>query len=53
MEKFDKQVLEIKRLTEAIVKKSEAFAIKNANNQNFDDLTHVLEELRDIDKFIN
>lgn len=53
MEKFNKQVLEIKRLAEAIVKKSEAFAVKNANNQNFDDLTHVLEELRDIDKFIN
>jgi hypothetical protein len=53
MEKYNKQVIEIKRLTEAIVKKSEAFAIKNAKNQNFDDLTHVLEELRDIDKFIN
>ena len=53
MDKYDKQVKEIELLTEAIVKKSEAFAIKNANNQNFDDLTHVLEELRDIDKFIN
>lgn len=52
MEKFDKQVVEIKKLAEQIIKKSEAFAIKNAN-PNFDDLTHVLEELRDIDKFIN
>lgn len=52
MEKYDKQVKEIELLAELIVSKSKRFAERNAKNQNFDDLTHVLEELRGINDFI-
>jgi hypothetical protein len=53
LSKYDKQVKEIKDLTEQINKKSKAFAKRNKDNQYFDDLSHVLSELREINAFIN
>ena len=53
MDKYDKQVKEIELLAELIVSKSKKFAQENEANQNFDDLKYVLDELRDINKFIN
>jgi hypothetical protein len=51
--KYEKQVKEIRELTAFINAKSKAFAIRNKQNQNFDDLMDIIEELRDINKFIN
>jgi hypothetical protein len=51
--KYEKQVKEIKHLTEQIYLKSKVFAERNKGNQNFDDLFHVLSELREINAFIN
>jgi len=53
LSKYDRQVKEIKDLTDQINKKSKAFAERNKGNQNFDDLSHVLNELREINAFIN
>lgn len=51
--KYEKEVREIIELTDSIISKSKAFAERNVKNQNFQDLEHVVEELREINAFIN
>ena len=48
---YQEQSKEIEKLAKSIIKKSKGFA-KNNVNPYYDDLSHVLSELREIDEFI-
>lgn len=48
---YKEQSKEIKRLAKSIIKKSKEFA-KKTDNPYYQDLGRVLDELREIDKFL-
>lgn len=49
---YQNQAKEIKALASEIIKKANRFK-KKANSPYFDDLTHVLSELKEINSFLN